>query len=204
MAIRAEDGEVFVYNNGETVGFRRQWGLMRIDRCTGFATRVGPRSQPRTEMEALAFAPDGRLYGFGQPPSGSDSLQTLYQIEPDSGDFIAIGSVARSARYSVTAADFHPDGDLYAVGALEDSALQFLIIIDIESGKPSIVGEVGPDGGAISSIAFKPSGKLLGTGTTAKGAKFLFEIDSASARVSEIRRSTVAADGMGFAPPRSC
>lgn len=203
MAIRPVDGEVFVYNNGSDVGFRRQWGLVRLDRCTGFATRVGPQSLPRTAMGAMAFARDGSLYAFGQSGVDDAGFHSLYRIDPDSGDFAAIGEVAQSARYSVAAADFHPDGDLYAIGALEEGDL-LLIVIDTDTGTPSIVGEIGPEIGAISSIAFKPSGKLLGIGSNTTGGKILFEIDIASAAISEVRRSTVAAHGMGFAPPRSC
>ncbi len=204
MAIRPADGEVFVYNNGGDVGFRRQWGLVRLDRCTGFATRVGPQALPRTAMGAMAFARDGSLYAFGQSGIDDMGFHSLYRLDPDNGDFTAIGEVAQSARYSVAAADFHPDGDLYAIGAPEEGGLQLLIVIDIDTGTPSIVGEISPEIGAVSSIAFKPSGKLLGIGANTHGGKILFEIDIASAAISAIRRSTVAAHGMGFAPPRSC
>ena len=204
MAIRPADGEIFVFNNGDSVGLRRQWGLVRLDRCTGFATRVGPQSMPRTAMAAMAFANDGRLFAFGQTQQGRKGFHALYQIDPDNGDFTAIGQVRQSASYSVVAADFHPDGDLYAIGAPGEGDLQLLIIIDTESGRPSVVGELGPEVGANSSIAFKPSGKLLGSGAGAGGGNIIFEIDTASATVSAIRRSTVSARGMGFAPPRSC
>ncbi|MEE4190877.1 MAG: hypothetical protein V2I66_04830 [Halieaceae bacterium] len=204
MAIRPADGEVFVYNNGDSVGLRRQWGLVRIDRCTGFARRLGPVSLPRTAMGAMAFSPDGDLYAFGQSQTDDAGFHSLYRLTAESGDFMPIGEVANNARYSVAAADYHPDGDLYAIGTIQAEGLQLLIVIDTSTGAPSIVGEVSPGVGAITSIAFKPSGKLLGTGVNTTGGKVLFEIDIASAGVSDIRRSTVAAGGMGFAPPRSC
>lgn len=208
MAIRPRDGEVFVYNNAEATGVRNYWGLVRLDRCSGFATRMGPDALPRTEMAAMAFAADGRLFGFGRPEANDDgSSHVLYELDPDTGDFTAIGSVEGSAQYSISAADFHPDGDLYAIGSLVETngnTLQFLLIVDTDTGRPSIVGEISPDIAFTSAIAFKPSGKLLGTGAYASGGKILFEINVATGGVSSVRRSTVAARGMGFAPPLRC
>ncbi len=207
MAVRPRDNEVFVYNNADDTSFRRNWGLLRLDRCTGFATRVGPQTLPRTDMGALAFAGDNRLYGFGKAGLEDDGYHTLYEIDPATGDHAAIGQVEQSASYSVSAADFHPDGDLYGVGTLAeagDSSVQILLIVDTETGRPSIVGEISEDVGVITSIVFEPSGKLLGAGADLNGKKALFEIDPASAEVSSIRRATVAARGMGFAPPISC
>lgn len=206
MAIRPVDGEVFVYNNGEEQDFRRQWGLLQLDRCTGFARRVGPASLPRRTMGALAFASDGQLYGFGQAQAEDNGFYTLYRIDQHSGDYSPVGAVEHGARYSVTAADFHPDGDLYGIGTLvtQGADIQVLMIVDTSSGAASIIGEISPGIRLISSIAFKPSGKLLGIGTSAIGDRILFEIDTASAEVTAVLRSTVAATGMGFAPPRSC
>lgn len=207
MAINPSNGEVFVYNNAEANGVRSYWGLVRLDRCTGFATRMGPASLPRTEMTAMAFASDGRLYAFGQAMPGAEGMDTLYELEPRTGNFTAIAAVEGSARYSVSAADFHPDGDLYAIGTLAESDgrnLQMLIIVDRETGRPSIVGEISPEIAYISAIAFKPSGKLLGAGAYASGGRILFDINAATGGVSNVRRATVIAQGMGFAPPLRC
>lgn len=208
MAIRPADGEIFVYNNAENTGVRSYWGLVRLDRCTGFATRMGPDALPRTEMTAMAFAPDGQLVSFGQAQARDGSNNhMLYELDPDTGDFTAIGPVEGSAQYSISAADFHPDGDLYAIGTLADASgsnLQFLLIVDTETGRPSIVGEISPEIAFVSAIAFKPSGKLLGTGAYASGGRILFEINVATGGVSSVRRATVAARGMGFAPPLRC
>ncbi len=207
MAIRPSDGEVFVYNNDTDPGVRRYWGLLRLDRCSGFARRIGPEALPRIEMAALAFAPGGRLYGFGQADPAATGSHMLYTIDPLSGDYLAIARVFGRTDYSVAAADFHPDGDLYGIGSLDGEGidrLQFLLIIDTQSGQPRIVGELDAGIRQVNSIAFKPSGKLLGAGVNATGERVLFEIDIASAEISTVRRTTVTALGIGFAPPRSC
>jgi hypothetical protein len=206
MAVRPVDGELFVYNNVGSSDFRRYWGLVRLDRCTGFATRIGPKTLSHTTVGALAFAPDGRLYAFGRSEPEAKGYPTLFQIDPNTGDYSEIGRVERRALYSVSAADFHPDGDLYGIGAPPESgdSIQMLIIVDIDTGRPSVVGEISHDVGLIESVVFEPSGMLLGAGVRGTGEKLLFEIDPATAAVSSIRRSTVAARGMGFAPPGGC
>lgn len=207
MAVRPTDGELFVYNNVGTEGFRRQWGLVKLDRCTGFATRVGPATQAHVSMGAIAFAPDGRLYGFGRKHAHQSGYQVLFEIDPATGNYSEIGEVSRHAAYSVTAADFHPDGELYGIGTpqdIGDTGEQVLLIIDTATGQPSFVGELSPGAIHTSAMVFQPSGRILGAGVGSAGEKLLFEIDPATAVVTSIRRSTVAAQGMVFAPPARC
>ncbi len=211
MAIRPDDSEIFVYNNATSSDVRQYWGLVQLDRCSGFATRIGPSEQPRLSVDAMAFSGDGKLYAFGHGAAASQAPGSLYTIDSASGDYAEIGDVKGSAHYRISAADFHSDGDLYAIGTLAENpaeagedAIQLLLIIDPETGRPSIVGEISPEIGSISAIAFKPSGKLLAAGAYRSGGKVLFEIDIATAATADLRRATVAARGMGFARPLRC
>ncbi len=240
MAIRPDDSEIFVYNNAVSSEVRQYWGLANLDRCTGFATRIGPSEQPRLSVDALAFSAEGQLYAFGHRSGESDGPGSLYTIDPTNGVYAVIGEVKASAHYRVTAADFHSDGDLYGIGALvsnldstldstlvgtlvstpsssalsgtpasgpggtREGEIQLLLIIDPATGQPSIVGEISPEIGSISAIAFKPSGKLLAAGAYRNGGKILFEIDIATGAIADVRRATVAARGMGYARPLRC
>ena len=79
-----------------------------------------------------------------------------------------------------------------------------LLIVDTETGRPGIVGELNRYVGNVSSVVFGASGALLGAATNAEGERFLFEIDLATGAAGAIRRSTVAPTGLGYAPPTSC
>ena len=57
--------------------------LYRIDLATGSETRIGPVTsygEIRIDVEGLAFAPDGTLYGI------DDSSMTLFPINPNTGN----------------------------------------------------------------------------------------------------------------------
>ncbi len=211
MAIRPDDSEVFVYNNAVSDDVRQYWGLVNLDRCSGFATRIGPSAQPRLNISAMAFSADGQLHAFGHEALESEGRGKLYRIDPASGNYAVVAEVKGSAHYRISAADFHSDGDLYGIGTLaeapaqrSEAEIQLLLIIDPATGRPSIVGEINPEIGSISAIAFKPSGKLLAAGAYRRGGKILFEIDIATGTIADVRRATVAARGMGFGRPLRC
>lgn len=83
------DGTLYAIGdaNGADLDFN---SLYTVDRKSGLATRIGSTGAPKFLM-ALAFAPDGTLYGA--------SVSTLYEVNPATGaatkivDFTGVSSV---------------------------------------------------------------------------------------------------------------
>lgn len=70
-----------------------QHRLLTIDPATGAATAVSPNEVGFSDVEALVFAPDGRLFGFSD-----DKIQTFITIDVQSGiatEFVTLGAESR-------------------------------------------------------------------------------------------------------------
>jgi hypothetical protein len=196
MAVRPSDGKIFVWNNsdqvpGTTPPIPIPTGvLLTVDPATGLATRVDPTTPPQGTLDALAFAPDGRLFGV---------KTELFQIDPSTGERTLIGSLGSGLR--VGGADFDPSGTLYGV-ELAALAPERLVTIDIGTGVATVVGTLNPDiFPLVGSIVFDATGTLIGS-TTGPENPILFDIDLTTAAVSNVRPilGGFPPQGMGFAP----
>jgi hypothetical protein len=186
MAIRSCNGAIYVWNNsnkgdgGASVSDGR---LLTVDRCTGLGTAVNTEIGSQGQLAALAFHPDGRLFG-------TDSR--LVEIDLTSGEVTEVGRIG----VRVGGADFHPvTGVLY--GAELGSSMRFGTI-NIETGTFTEIDTLDLGQSIIGSLAFDPSdNKLYGTAQYDSGE--LFEIDIETAAVSNIVPITgVTPQGMGF------
>ena len=194
MAVRPSDGKIFVWNNSDQVpGTSTQIPtgvLLTVDPATGLATRVDPTTPPQGQLDALAFAPDGRLFGV---------KTSLFQIDPSTGVRSLIGSLGSGLR--VGGADFDVSGTLFGVELALGA--ERLVTINISTGAATVIGTLTPSILVIGSIVFDPTGTLIGS-TTGPGPPFsmedLFDIDPSTGATSNFRTlSGPGSQGMGFA-----
>ena len=186
MAIRSCNGAIYVWNNsnksdeGASVSDGR---LLTVDRCTGLGTAVNAELPSQGQLAALAFHPDGRLFG-------TDSR--LVEIDLTSGEVTEVGSIG----VRIGGADFHPvTGVLY--GAELGSSIRFGTI-NVETGAFTEIDTLDLGQSIIGSLAFDPSNNKL-YGTAKYGSGEIFEIDIATAAVSNIVPITgITPQGMGF------
>lgn len=157
--------------------------LYRIDLETGQETRIGrilSQGVIREDVEGLAFAPDGTLYGV------DDEAMKLFPINPDNGtvqvaDEVTISKLPLGGKndFGMT---FTCDGSLF-VTSVTRGAL-FRLALDGEAT------EVGPLGANISAIAaFGDQLYGLGNGLDQdlkEDNPSLFRIDTATGAATEI------------------
>jgi hypothetical protein len=186
MAVRPSDRELFVWNNS---GVTAPGALLTVDRCTGLASKVNPSTPPQGTLQALAFSPDGRLFGVEY---------SLFEIDPATGVKTLIGDLGSGLR--VGGADFDAAGTLYGVGF--GSGSQRLVTINTTTGATDVIVPLSVDIGTIGSIVFDPSGVLIGSAFDGPEGDILFDINPATGAVSNIRPTSASPpQGMGFALP---
>jgi hypothetical protein len=187
MALRPTDSKLFVWSN--TGGVDDGGVLLTVDPATGLATPVS--TTPQGQLGALAFSPSGPLYGVDD---------ALYAVDPATGVRTLIGSLGLGLR--VAGADFGCDGVLYGVDL--SLGTERLVTIDLVTGAATVLATLSQDIGIIGSIAFMPSGTLVGSGFGALG-NILFDLSLAGV-VSNVRPVSAAAGGVpqGMASTRIC
>jgi hypothetical protein len=163
--------------------------LYRIDLGTGAESRIGTvhsLGDPRIDVEGLAFAPDGTLYGV------DDSAMTLFPLDPESGAVRAAEEVFIKDLPSGGANDFGMsfacDGNLYVSSIATGS----LYRMDL-NGNTSVVGSAGSlNPVRISAIAAWGNPATLyglGSGADADGkleTPYLYEIDLANGTAKQV------------------
>lgn len=190
--MRPSDGTLFVWNiedyrlGGHSV-------LLKVDKCTGRATIVGPEEPTGLTLHALAFGPNGKLYGLAGH---------LFEIDTDTGELTILG-YSHTSRF-IKAMDFDPfTGTLYGV---EWYGRPKLVTIDINTAEATVVGRVrgfNEDIRIIGSIAFTEAGTIIGSGRWGTGSEVMFEMDTTGQvlRTWKIPDPRFIAQGLGFAPP---
>ena len=188
MAVRPSDGKIFVWNNSNGIGqnIERTGVLLTVDPCSGLATEVDPTTPNQGALGALAFAPDGRLFGVDY---------FLYEIDTSTGEKTLIGGLG----LRVGGADFDADGTLYGVELSHSS--DRLVTINTNTGAATVVAEMG-DIGVIGSIVFAPDGTLIGSAFGPPVGHIMFDINPVNGVVSNIRTigGGFPPQGMGFDP----
>ena len=186
MAVDPSNGSLFAWNNSDPP----QHSLATVDRCTGAATLIGSGGE---QLSALAFAPDGTLYGLDD---------ALFEVDPATGVVTPIGHFDGPV---IAAADFGHDGVLYGVELTGLDISEQLYTIDLEFGSLNPVGTLSTEIGVIGSIVFGPDGTLVGSGSDGPDGPegdILFDIDPSTAVVSNVRSlDGWAPQGMGFSEP---
>jgi hypothetical protein len=186
MAIRPSDGEIFVWNNSSTRG------LVTLDPSTGAATLVGLDGGPI--IGALAFDPDGTLYG-GESGGGG-----FYQIDDSTGVAARIGDTGLVSHAGM---DFDASGTLFPLELrLPFSSSPVLVTIAAATAAATLVGTVIPPAGTVAgSIVFDASGALIGS-AVGDSRGFLFDIDPMNGNVSNVLALSggFPPQGMGLLP----
>jgi hypothetical protein len=179
--------------------------LYRIDLATGVHTRLGrvqAGGQTKIDVEGLAFAANGTLYGV------DDDSMTLFPIDVANGSVFSQQQVSIKGMPSGGGNDFGLtfacDGKLYATSV----ATQTLYWLD-PAGVATPIGAVGSLKANISALAaFGNPVKLYGLGNGLKGdgsvdSRTLYEIDpqtgQASARPQQLGAAAASYDQAGLA-----
>lgn len=177
----------FAYSINSDSGSNNADSLYLIDLATGEETRIGSVSLPfldqvKLDVEGLAFAPDGTLYGV------DDDSMTLFPINIDTGQvqsgdeaFISVLPFGGGNDFGMT---FACDGNLYLTSIAKDS----LYRLDMD-GTPNLIGSLGEKISALA--AFGNPVKLYGLGNGLDGdgnvdSPNLYEIDLTTGAATEI------------------
>lgn len=165
----------------DPVGFG-SWddALYKVDLANGHITEIGKFGSTGgvaiTDVEGLAFAPDGTLYGV------SDGVETLIKISTSSGRATVVGSLGLAGQGTgqFNALDFGLaatcDGRLWASSDTTGKLWE----VNVSNGSTRLVGNLGA---AITGLAAKGS-KLYGI-SIGDGAA-LYEINPADASATRI------------------
>jgi hypothetical protein len=190
MAVQPSDGTIYVWNNSDidpcTGSIISTGVLLTVDPATGLATEVGPTPPQGAGLAALAFTPDGRLYGLDN---------VLVEIDPNTGEFL---TEPVSLGLRIGGADSDASGMIWGVELTLDVNDQ-LVYINPNTGTVSHLSTLSPAVGTIGSIVFDPAGNLIGSAFHGPLGDVLFDIDPNTGTVSNTR-STKATQGMGFVP----
>ena len=170
--------------DGKLLALAAENAVRLFEVATGIGVRtLGGHSD---RVQALAFAPDGKVLASG----GRDGGLCLWDV--------ASGKELRQVRAGgfVTALAFHPDGKTVASGGHHGTfAIHFW---DTATGKERIphAGHTIP----VSAVAWTPDGKSVVTGAAGAGGAAVLQWDPATGK--ELRQLRGEADG-GFLLPLS-
>lgn len=141
----APDGYSINSDSGSSFGD----SLYRIDLATGQLTRLGfvrSLGQTRLDVEGLAFAPDGTLYGI------DDESLKLFPLNTDNGQVLNSEEVTVSGIPGGGGNDFGMtfacDGNLYVTSASDQSLYRVAL-----NGQATRIGVVGSLGTKINGLA---------------------------------------------------
>lgn len=149
--------------------------LWQVNLQTGDEINIGPLVNQFLDVEALALAPSGDLYG------ADDDTNTLVRVRTSDGVAFPIpatstGNMGLSGTFDF-GMSFDCDGTLYVVSAIEQSLFQ----ANLSTGQLRRIGEAGSLGAPISDIAVRGDEVYgIGVGLTANGeaaAPNLYRID---------------------------
>jgi hypothetical protein len=169
--------------------------LYRIDLAIGAETRVATvRSldQTRIDVEGLALAPDGTLYGM------DDDSMTLFALNPDNASVLS-GSEFRITGMPMPLVGGHDfgmtfacDGNLYATALAKLPDSRSLFRVDLSGNATRIGAEGSLNPVTISALAaWGNPVQLYGLGNGADGngdtdTPFLYRIDSTTGIATEV------------------
>jgi len=144
--------------------------LWRVDLDSGVTERIGQTGY--LDLEGLALAPDGTLYG------ADDESKTLVTVNTASGFSTAVGGVRSNMGVSIGqpmdfGMTFTCDGELLVSSDTERS----LFLASLETGRLERIGEAGSLGAPITDIAAFGD-QLYGIGQGITGADGDFSVDA--------------------------
>jgi len=157
LAFNPLNGLLYGVQTGTGAGVQRKF--FSIDPITGAGTTIGPTGSTG-DLSALAFSPNGTLYGIDTVGNGNSILDI---INPTTGQIT--NSMAMNVNLGTVAAlTFNPTNGMAYVAAGRDFGTNILYQLDIVSGTLSPIGPVETVDG-LSGLAFisvpEPSSVLL-------------------------------------------
>jgi hypothetical protein len=177
----------FGYSINSDSGSSDADSLYLIDLVTGAETRIGSVKLPfaievKLDVEGLAFAPDGTLYGV------DDDLMTLFPVDTDTGQVqgadeapISVLPFGGGHDFGLT---FACDGDLYLTSVAEG----FLYRLDL-NGTTHPIGALGEKISALAAFGNPVKLYGLGNGVDSEGdedSPNLYEISLANGAAAKI------------------
>ena len=177
----------FGYSINSDSGSSEADGLYLIDLATGVETPKGSVKLPFTndvklDVEGLAFAPDGTLYGV------DDDSMTLFPLDTDTGQVqgadeapISVLPIGGGNDFGLT---FACDGNLYLTSVAEGSLYRLNL-----NGIPEFIGLLGENISALAAYGDPVALYGLGNGMHGNGSEDspnLYEIDLDTGAATEI------------------
>jgi len=188
LAINPLDNQIWVRNNTMSVnstGLQSTGDLLTVDITTGAATLVTTGSS----VLAIAFAPDGTLYGIT-----SDRFLPVVTIDLTTGATTSTGLLFRDFGFGIA---IDPTGKF--MYGLAGSTLS---VLDLTTGAKSTVGTVTPPFGIPGAIEFDPAtGILWGAAFGGSTGSTFFHINASTAAASnfvQITGPVFSSQGFGF------
>lgn len=195
MAVRPADGTIYVWNNSDEDGAGKSVPtgvLLTVNPSTGLATEVNPNALNQGTLAALAFAPDGTLYGIKH-----DTAQELYTINLTTGVKTLVGNIGQK----VYGADFYGE-DLYGLTTSGNYPNYIQKLVKIDTSLGTVISEVQLDQnvGVVGSIVFDAFGRPTGSGSGSPHGRILYGIDLVSGHIFNIRQLSeeYLAQGLGL------
>lgn len=177
----------FAYSINSDSGSINADSLYLIDLATGAETRIGSVKLPfvdqvKLDVEGLAFAPDGTLYGV------DDDSMTLFPLNIDTGQvqsgdeaFISVLPFGGGNDFGMT---FACDGNLYLTSIAKGSLYRLNL-----DGTPVLIGPLGKKISALAAFGNPVKLYGLGNGLDSNGnvdSPNLYEIDLVTGAASII------------------
>jgi DNA-binding beta-propeller fold protein YncE len=163
--------------------------LVRIDFGTGETKVIGPTGWGGSL--GLAYSPEGKLYTVtdtGRPPANGECYESrLGTVDSATG---AVSPYGEKNNLRFMGLTFGNEGQLYGAGFADGA----LYTIDLQTGAPSKIGELG-DARGIMDLAMDPNGHLYGIDHL--GA--VFQIDPKTARATLVAKFSQFVFPMGLA-----
>jgi hypothetical protein len=182
MAIRPQDGKIFVWNNSN--GATTTGELLTVNPQSGRATRVNATTPPQGELSALTFVGE-ELYGLERD---------LFSIDPETGRKTLIMSLSG---YDVLGADAPDDRTVYAL-----TADRKVITVDLAQLRITKTVTLSTNVGTPGSLACDPlTHVVVGSATSLLQGGLLFDVNPNTGKVSNLRSVLHAPQGMDFLAP---
>ncbi len=163
--------------------------LVAIDRVTGAVSAIGSFGQNGHSMAAIAFAPDGTLYGWLD-----DAFGDLYTIDPATGAAAKVGELGLDT--PVTGLAIDSTGRVYVTTCCGASGL---FLVDPTTGAVTSVAPYDPDS-SILALAFTAGDALIGV--RASGPNFesrdVVAIDPIGGGVTSLGGSVASLRALAF------
>jgi hypothetical protein len=159
-----------------------------VDLSTGTYTNIGTTS---VQLNGLAFAPDGTLYGMG-------NNNTLYTVNRGTANLTQVG--ATGSYFGMVNLAARSDGALFASDAFTNGPSGYIYSVNPATGSATIIGQSGLSGGfaATGGLAFGPGSTLYMQYGLFATDYSLYTVNQSTAVASKVGTSGVKSGALVF------